>query len=84
MEDNTVILCPMQHITGWTFDNIDIRPGGSIVSTKPGEDTYIVFGDTCSISGANIARHSTKKQVSQELEIKNNSENVCTLIRIYK
>jgi hypothetical protein len=84
MEDNTTILCPMQHYPGWTFEHIDIMPGESIVSTKPGDDTYIVFGDTCSIAGTDIAKHAVKKQTSSEITIKNDSLNVCTLVRIYK
>lgn len=84
MEDNTVLLCPMQHYPGWTFEQIDILPGESVVSTKPGDDTYIVFGDTCSIAGTAIAKHATKKQTSSEVTIKNDSLKVCKLVRIYK
>jgi|TARA_B100001094_G_scaffold64227_1_gene60237 hypothetical protein len=84
MEDNTVLLCPMQHYPGWTFEQIDILPGESVVSAKPGDNTYIVFGDTCSIAGTAIAKHATKKQTSSEITIKNDSLKVCKLVRIYK
>lgn len=84
MEDNTVLLCPMQHYPGWTFEQIDILPGESVVSAKPGDNTYIVFGDTCSIAGTAIAKHATKKQTSSEVTIKNDSLKVCKLVRIYQ
>lgn len=91
MEDNTSMLCPMQHVPGWTFENIHIMPGESIVSEKVGEEMYIVFGEECFTYSTDgqwtrqvIERHSTKKQVSQELKINNGSGNICTLVRIYK
>jgi len=91
MEDNTTLLCPMQHVTGWTFEKIDIPVGGSIVSEKIGEEMYIVFGQECFTYSTDgqwrrqvIEKHSTKKQVSQELKINNGSGDFCRLVRIYK
>ena len=91
MEDNTVILCPMQYVTGWTFEHIDIMPGEKIVSNKVGEEMYIVFGQECFTYSKDgqwtrqiIEKHATKKQVSHELEINNGSGDICTLIRIWK
>tara|TARA_R110002012_G_scaffold5456_5_gene24841 strand:+ start:1670 stop:2383 length:714 start_codon:yes stop_codon:yes gene_type:complete len=91
MEDNTSMLCPMQHTPGWTFEHIDIMPGEKIISNKVGEEMYIVFGQECFTYSTDgqwtrqvIERHSTKKQVSHELEINNGSGDMCTLVRIYK
>jgi len=91
LEDNTVMLCPMQHVTGWTFEHIDIMPGEKIISNKVGEEMYIVFGQECFTYSTDgqwtrhvIEKHSTKKQVSHELEINNGSGDMCTLVRIYK
>ena len=81
----------MQPVTGWTFEKIDIPVGGSIVSEKIGEEMYIVFGQECFTYSTDgqwtrhvIEKHSTKKQVSHELEINNGSGDMCTLVRIYK
>ena len=91
LEDNTVMLCPMQYVTGWTFEHIDIMPGEKIISNKVGEEMYIVFGQECFTYSTDgqwtrhvIEKHSTKKQVSHELEINNGSGDRCTLVRIYK
>ena len=91
LEDNTVILCPMQHVTGWTFEHINIMPGEKIVSNKVGEEMYIVFGQECFTYSKDgqwtrqvIEKHATKKQVSHELEINNGSGDMCTLVRIWK
>ena len=90
-KDGTVLLCPMQHLPGWTFEKIDIPVGGSIVSEKIGEEMYIVFGQECFTYSTDgewvrhvIEKHSTKKQVSQELKINNGSGDFCRLVRIYK
>ena len=91
MSDNTTLLCPMQHITGWTFECLDIRPGEKIVSNKIGEEMYIVFGQECFTYSKDgqwtrqtLAKHSVKKQVSAALEINNGSGDICTLVRIWK
>ena len=91
MEDNTTLLCPMQHVTGWTFETIDILPGEKIVSNKKGEEMYLVFGQECFTYSKDgnwirqtLAKHSVKKQVSAELKINSGSGDVCTLVRIYK
>ena len=90
-KDGTVLLCPMQHVTGWTFEKIDIPIGESIVSDKVGEEMCIVFGQECFTYSTDgqwtrqvIEKHATKKQVSHQLKINNGSGDVCRLIRIYK
>jgi len=84
MQNGTVILCPMQHQSGWTFEHIHINPRQSIESRKQGSETYIVFGERCSTGGKNIEKHSTKKQTSSLLKITNESPAVCTLVRIHR
>lgn len=91
MEDDTTLLCPMQHVTGWTFETIDIKPFEKIISTKVGTEMYIVFGRECftwSNDGQWIRhvfeKHSVKKQTSEEIEINNGTGDVCSLVRIYK
>lgn len=91
MTDNTTLLCPMQYVPGWTFETIDIMPGEKIISNKVGEEMYIVFGQECFTYSTDgqwrrqvIEKHSTKKQVSHQLEINNGSGDICSLVRIYK
>ena len=80
----TVIVCPMQHQAGWTFEKIDIPVGGTITSTKVGTEEYIFFGQSCRIGDTVINKHDTKKQTSENLDITNNSDRFCRLLRIYK
>jgi hypothetical protein len=80
----TVILCPMQYEAGWTFEKIDIPVGGTITSTKVGTEEYIFFGQSCRIGATVINKHDTKKQTSLNLDITNNSDRFCRLVRIYK
>jgi len=83
-KDGTVLLCPMQHLPGWTFEKIDIPVGGNIVSEKVGEDEFIIFGQQCKINGQVIPKHNSKQQVSSSITIENDSDSFCRLVRIYK
>ena len=80
----TVILCPMQYEAGWTFEKIDIPVGGTITSTKVGTEEYLFFGQSCRIGATVINKHDTKKQTSLNLDITNNSDRFCRLVRIYR
>jgi hypothetical protein len=80
----TVILCPMQYEAGWTFEKIDIPVGGTITSTKVGTEEYLFFGQSCRIGATIINKHDTKKQTSLNLDITNNSDRFCRLVRIYR
>tara|TARA_R110002020_G_scaffold305191_2_gene520965 strand:+ start:520 stop:1203 length:684 start_codon:yes stop_codon:yes gene_type:complete len=80
----TVIICPMQYQTGWTMENIDIPVGGTITSTKIGTEEYIFFGQSCKVGDTSINKHDVKKQTSASLDITNNSDRFCRLVRIYK
>tara|TARA_B000000532_G_scaffold84515_2_gene67695 strand:- start:5019 stop:5705 length:687 start_codon:yes stop_codon:yes gene_type:complete len=84
MKDDTVMLCPMQHSPGWTFEKTDIPVGGSFTSNKVGTDEYIVFGQQCKIGGQVINKHASKKQTSNSIVIENDSDSFCRLVRIYK
>jgi|TARA_X000001036_G_scaffold317047_1_gene295474 hypothetical protein len=80
----TVIICPMQYQTGWTFEKIDIPVGGTVTSTKVGTEEYIFFGQSCTVGAKGINKHDIKKQTSASLDITNNSDRFCRLVRIYK
>jgi len=80
----TVIICPMQYEAGWTFEKIDIPVGGTITSTKVGTEEYLFFGQSCTIGATGINKHDIKKQTSENLDITNNSDRFCRLLRIYK
>jgi hypothetical protein len=80
----TVIICPMQYQAGWTMENIDIPVGGTITSTKVGTEEYIFFGQSCKVGDTSINKHDVKKQTSASLDITNNSDRFCRLVRIYK
>lgn len=90
LQDNTIILCPMQHVTGWTFEQIDIKPSETIESSLPGSETYIIFGEQCSVQGEDspettqIPKFSTKQQTSSNLKVTNESSNLGKLVRVYK
>lgn len=84
MQDDTVMLCPMQYNPGWTFEKTDIPVGGSFTSNKVGTDEYIVFGQQCRVGGQVINKHSSKKQTSNSIVIENDSDSFCRLVRIYK
>ena len=84
LENNTRILCPMQHEAGWSFLKADVVPGESIVATKSGDKCYIVFGQTCDVNGTTIAKNDVKKLTSDSVTITNNSSKLCRLIKIYK
>jgi len=84
MEDGTRILCPMQYEKGWSFLKADVSPGASIAATKSGDKCYIVFGQNCSIGDQTITKNTVKKMTSASVTIKNESEKLCRLIKIYK
>jgi len=90
LQNDTVILCPMQHVTGWTFEQIDIKPGETIESPRPGQETYIIFGERCTVQGedspeiTHVEKFSTKQQTSSNLKIKNEAPNLGKLVRVYK
>ena len=84
VEDDTILLCPMQHDSGWTFEKADILSGGSIVTNKSGTTCYIIFGQACKIGSDDVAKHAIKKLTSNSVTIANNSEKVCRLVKIYK
>ena len=84
MTDNTTLLCPMQYVTGWTFETVDILPTKSVISTKQGDEQYIIFGQNCKIGDTSIPKHSIKKQTSDSVTILSDSEQVTALVRIYK
>jgi len=84
VEKDSVLLCPMQRVKGWTFERVDIPVGGSVTSEKVGTTEYLIFGQECKIGGTTIAKHSVKKQTSSSLTVENNSSSFCRLVRIYK
>jgi len=84
VEDDTILLCPMQHDSGWTFEKADILSGGSIETNKSGTTCYIIFGQACKIGSDDVAKHAIKKLTSNSVTIENNSEKVCRLVKIYK
>jgi|TARA_B100001093_G_C26816191_1_gene1009799 hypothetical protein len=84
MTDNTTLLCPMQYVTGWTFETLDILPNEQINSIKKGDEEYIIFGQKCKIGELEIPKQSIRKQTTQSLDIANDSSEVATLVRIYK
>ena len=84
VEDDTILLCPMQHYSGWTFEKAAILSGGSIATNKSGTTCYIIFGQACKIGSDDVAKHAIKKLTSNSVTIENNSEKVCRLVKIYK
>tara|TARA_B100000212_G_scaffold189785_1_gene143081 strand:- start:125 stop:829 length:705 start_codon:yes stop_codon:yes gene_type:complete len=82
--DGTLILCPMQHEFGWTFEHIDVERGETIESSKQGQEMYIVFGCRCTVGDKQINQFEVKKQTSSHIHITNASYNLGTLVRIYK
>lgn len=82
--DDTILVCPMQHDLGWTFEFIDIEKEETIESNKQGEEMYILFGCSCSVGSTQISQFHVKKQTSAQLQIKNTSDSLGSLIRIYK
>lgn len=82
--DDTIILCPMQHEFGWTFEHIDVERGETIESNKQGQEMYIVFGCRCTVGDKQINQFEVKKQTTTQLQITNASYNLGTLVRIYK
>ena len=84
MQKDTVILCPMQHAAGWTFEHIDVERAETIESNKQGQDMYIVFGMRCTVGDKQINQFEVKKQTTTQLQITNASYNLGTLVRIYK
>ena len=84
MEDETIVLCPMQHETGWSFKKADVVVGGSITATKEGTDCFVVFGQDCEIGGAAVSKNSIKKLTSSSITVENKSNKLCRLVKIYK
>lgn len=84
IQKDTLILCPMQHAAGWTFEHIDVERGETIESNKQGQEMYIVFGMRCTVGDKEIDQFEVKKQTSTQLQITNASYNLGTLVRIYK
>ena len=82
--DDTLLLCPMQHEFGWTFEHIDVERGETIESSKQGQEMYIVFGCRCTVGDKQINQFEVKKQTSSHIHITNASYNLGTLVRIYK
>lgn len=88
--DDSVLLCPMQHYSGWKYEHVDIMPGKTIESSRPAQKTYIVFGQRCTVQGedspeiTHVEKHTTKQQTSSNLKITNESPNIATLVRISK
>ncbi len=84
MQDNTRLLCPMEVEKGWTFKKADVLPGTSITATKSGDDCYIFFGQNCEVNGTAVSENTTKKLTSSSVSIKNVSDKLCRLVKIYK
>ena len=82
--DDTLLLCPMQHEFGWTFEHIDVERAETIESNKQGQEMYIVFGMRCTVGDKQINKFEVKKQTSTQIHITNESYNLGTLVRIYK
>ena len=82
--DDTILVCPMQHDPGWKFEFIDIEKEETVESIKQGEEMYILFGCSCSIGSTQISQFDVKKQTSTQLQIKNTSDGLGSLIRVYK
>ena len=41
--DDDLLLCPMQHEFGWTFEHIDVERAETIESNKQGQEMYIFY-----------------------------------------
>ncbi len=84
LEDNTRILCPMEYEKGWILKKADVLPGTSIQATKSGTDCYIFFAQDCEVNGTAVSKNTTKKLTSNSVDIKNVSDKLCRLVKIYK
>lgn len=84
MEAGTRILCPIGYYKGWTFKKADVLPGTSITATKDGDDCYVFFAQNCEVDGNAVSIDTTKKLTSSSVNIKNVSDKLCRLVKIYK
>lgn len=82
--DNTVLVCPMQYETGWTFKHADIVNGGSITINKQGTDCYFMSGEEVTTGSQTIGALETKKLTSDSVTLINNSGTFTKVILIYK
>ena len=82
--DNTVLVCPMQYETGWTFKHADVMNGDSITITKQGTDCYFMSGEEVTTGSQTINGLDIKKLTSSSVTLTNNSGKFTKVILIYK
>ena len=82
--NNTVLVCPMQYDTGWTFKHADVMNGDSITITKQGTDCYFMSGEEVTTGSQTITALETKKLTSDSVTLTNNSGTFTKVILIYK
>ena len=86
LEDNTVVLCPMQYETGWTFKKADVMHGDSITVTKTGSTRcYVISSENMDAPNDKILKqYKLTEIVSSSVVLTNNSGTFCTIAKIYK
>ena len=85
LEDNTVLVCPMQYQRGWSFSRAVLLDGESLDIFKEGTDCYIVAGEELTVDETKkIESLKEKKITSTKITVVNNSGTFCVIAKMFK
>ena len=85
LEDNTCLVCPMQHERGWSFSNAILMNGESLEILKEGTDCYIITGEELTLDETKkIEPLKIKKLTSTKITVVNNSGTFCKIAKMFK
>jgi hypothetical protein len=83
VNDKCKILCFVQFENKWNFQNQDIVIGETATATKESTDTYLFFSQDCEVNGNIILADTFKKLTSDSINIKNISDKICKIVKVY-
>lgn len=83
VNDKCKILCFVQFENKWNFQNQDIVIGETATATKESTDTYLFFSQDCEVNGNIIPADTFKKLTSDSINIKNISDKICKIVKVY-
>ena len=90
LEDETELLCVLQHSFGWAYKNVDLNPEEQIETEKNSDKCYLFFGNKCEVTSVNnmypvtVEKYEVIELTNEKCVVRNISNKPCKVVMLCK
>ena len=90
LEDETELLCVLQHSFGWAYKNVDLNPEEQIETEKNSYKCYLFFGNKCEVTSVNnmypvtVEKYEVIELTNEKCVVRNISNKPCKVVMLCK